>query len=194
TVPPPVQLWRLPTGTGQPRQLTSDSIVHSWGNIFPDGQRILFVGNEPEHGRRLYVQELSGGAPRPISPEGVDFSWHAISPDGKQVSAYGPDQMITLYPVAPGPAVRTPLSPSEEPIGWTADGQSLYVFRRGEIPARIYRANVSTGKKTLWREITPAETTGLESILRIQITPDERAWAYSSVLRLSTLYVATGLK
>ncbi|MGZ7077960.1 MAG: protein kinase domain-containing protein [Thermoanaerobaculia bacterium] len=194
TFPAPAQLWRLPTGTGQPVPLTADGIIHSWGNIFPDGQRILFVGNEPGHGRRLYVQPVSGGAPQPISPEGVDFSWHAISPDGKQAAAYGPDHTITLYPVTPGAPFRTPLSPIEEPIGWTADGQSLYVFRRGEIPARIYRANVRTGAKTLWRELVPPDSTGLESMLRIQITPDEQAYAYSSVVRLSTLYVATGLK
>ena len=94
--------------------------------------------------------------PRPISPEGVDIQWHAISPDGTRVAAYGPDQVITLYPVTPGPAVRTSLPLNDEPIDWTADGKSLYVFRRGEVPARIYRANVTTGQKTLWREIQPA--------------------------------------
>ena len=193
-VPAPAQLWRLPTGTGQPKLLTSDSIIHSWGNIFPDGQRILFLGNEPGRGRRLYVQDMIGGLPHPISPEGVDIQWHAISPDGTRVAAYGPDQIITLYPVTSGPAVRTSLPLDDEPIDWTADGKSLYVFRRGEIPARIYRANVLTGEKSLFREILPADTTGLASILRVQITPDERAYAYASVVRLSTLYVATGLK
>ena len=194
TFPAPAQLWRLPTGTGQPRRLTSDSLIHSWANIFPDGERVLFVGSEPGHARRLYVQRLSGGAPQPISPEGVDFSWHAISPDGTRVAAYGPDSIVTLYPVIPGPAIRTPLSAGDEPICWTADGQSLYVYHRGEIPTKIYRVNVKTGAKTLFRELVPADTTGLENLTRIQITPDERAFAYSSVVRLSTLYVATGLK
>jgi serine/threonine protein kinase/Tol biopolymer transport system component len=193
-VPAPAQLWKLPTGTGEPKPLTADAINHSWGNIFPDGLRILFLGNEPGHGRRLYVQEMAGGTPRPISPEGVDIQWHAISPDGTRVAARGPDQGIILYSVASGTAVRTPLPSDDEPIDWTADSKALYVFRRGEIPAMIYRADVATGQKILWRAIAPADTTGLQSILRIQITPDERAFAYSKVVRLSTLYLATGLK
>jgi WD40-like Beta Propeller Repeat len=43
----PSQLVLLPTGTGEQRPLTHDSIHHQGAAWTPDGKRIVFVGNEP---------------------------------------------------------------------------------------------------------------------------------------------------
>jgi serine/threonine protein kinase len=70
----PSQLVLLPTGTGEARQVTHDAIHHQGAAWTPDGKRIVFVGNEPGHGIRYYVQGLDGGAPQAITPENVSFT------------------------------------------------------------------------------------------------------------------------
>jgi hypothetical protein len=67
----PAQLVLLPTGTGEARPLTHDAIHHQGAAWAPDGKRIVFVGNEPSHRIRYFVQDLDGGRPRAITPENV---------------------------------------------------------------------------------------------------------------------------
>ena len=57
----PSQLRLLTTGAGEGKALTSDSINHAWAHWFPDGKRILFTGNEPGKGVRLYVLDVASG-------------------------------------------------------------------------------------------------------------------------------------
>jgi Tol biopolymer transport system component/predicted Ser/Thr protein kinase len=62
----------LPTGTGEQRELDTSGISPSQAATwFPDSQRLLFAGSEPDRGLRLYVQDVDGGTPRPIGPEGI---------------------------------------------------------------------------------------------------------------------------
>ena len=61
----------LPTGAGQARKLSLSGIACQWAKFFPDGRRILFVGNEKGRASRLFTVDLSGGKPRAITPEGV---------------------------------------------------------------------------------------------------------------------------
>ncbi len=70
----PSQLVLLPTGTGEARPLTHDGIHHQGAAWTPDGKRIVFVGNEPGHRIRYYVQSVDGGPPRAITPENVSFN------------------------------------------------------------------------------------------------------------------------
>ena len=101
----PSQLVLLPTGTGEARPLTHDGIHHQGAAWTPDGKRIVFVGNEPGHRIRYYVQSLDGGSPRAITPENVSYNNSdpvAISPDGKSVAVAGLDGKIVLYPLDQG--------------------------------------------------------------------------------------------
>ena len=192
---PPAQFILLPTGAGKPKALTHDSLNHLWASWFPDGQRFLFTGNEAGHAIRLYVQGLSGDAARPISPEGV-LSNGAISPDGQTVAAVGPDQQCYLYPVAAGggPRLVPGLQPGEAPAGWDTDGRSLYVFRSGELPAHVYRLDISTGKRTLWRDLQPSDPAGIDSIRGLLLSRDAKAYVYGYIRLLSDLYQVEGLR
>ena len=57
----PSQFRLLPTGAGEPRDITKDNVNHSWAHWFPDGKRILFSADEPGKGVRFYVYELASG-------------------------------------------------------------------------------------------------------------------------------------
>ncbi len=191
----PAQLVLLPTKAGDAQRLTHDSINHAWARWFPDGKRVLFSGNEPGHGVRLYVQDVDNGQPKAISPEGVHATAYVVSPDGQSIAAIGPDQLGYLYPVAGGEArpIRG-LEVGEQPIAWAQDGHSLFIYRPGELPAKVYRLDVATGQKTFLKQLMPNDPAGVETIGPILFTPDGKTCVYGYHRTLSDLYLVDGLK
>ncbi len=191
----PSQLLLTPTKAGEAKAVTNDSINHSWARWFPDGKHLLFSGNEPDHGVRLYVQDLAGGKPKPITPEGIHATAFSISPDGQQVAVIGPDQRGYLYPASGGEARPIQhLDPGEQPISWGADGHSLYIYRPGELPAKVFRLDLQSGQKILWKQLMPSDPAGVETIGPILITPDGKTCVYGYHRTLSDLYLVEGLK
>jgi Tol biopolymer transport system component len=192
---PSRRLVLLPTGVGQPRPLDTGKLNVFGGAFLPDGRRILFAANEPGHGPRVYVMDVDGGHPRAFTEGGITEG-AAISPDGKSVALCGPDRIAKIYPVDGSAARRiSGVEPNDVPFQWSADGKSLYVTRRGELPARIERLDLATGKKELWKELMPADRSGLIRIQEVFITPDGKSYAYGAARVLSSdLYLASGLK
>jgi eukaryotic-like serine/threonine-protein kinase len=191
----PSQLRLLTTGAGEAKALTKDNINHSWAHWFPDGKRILFSGNEPGKGVRLYVYDSAAGKSSPISPEGVSGTAFVISPDSQVVAGIGPDQKGYLYPVAGGePRVIPGLSPGEQPITFSSDGGSLYIYQPGELPARVDRLDLHSGQRTLWKQLMPSDPAGVETIGPILMTPDARTCVFGYHRMLADLYLVEGLK
>jgi hypothetical protein len=139
------------------------------------------------------VQDLSGGAPKPLTPENT---WAvAISPDGVLAAAVGPGQKVSLWPVAGGPPRTVVASePGDRPAGWTPDGRVLWAFRRGEIPASVYRLDLVRNTRELWKTLLPRDSVGVSSIGEFCITPTGHAYFYSYERVLSDLYIVTGLR
>ncbi|HET9406634.1 MAG TPA: protein kinase [Candidatus Sulfotelmatobacter sp.] len=191
----PSQFKLLPTGAGEPKELTKDNINHSWGHWFPDGKRILFTANEPGKGVRLYVYDVASGKSQPISQEGVNGTSFAISPDSQRIAAIGPDKHGYFYSPAGGdPIPIAGLNPGEQPITWSEDGRSLYIYQPGELPARVYRLDTQTGKRTLWKELMPYDPAGVENIGPILMTPDAKTCVFGYHRMLADLYLVEGLK
>ncbi|HTZ84022.1 MAG TPA: protein kinase, partial [Candidatus Acidoferrales bacterium] len=136
-VPSPLVLY--PTGVGDMKQLKDDGLNHIAGTFLPDGKRFVFTGTEAGHGARLYVESLDDAKPHAFSMEGI-ASGMVVSRDGTTVAARGPDQRIYLFPVNGGDAkVVANTEPGEFPTAWSADGRSLFVITRGQIPAQVFR-------------------------------------------------------
>ncbi len=191
----PSQFKLLPTGAGEPRDLTKDNVNHSWAHWFPDGKHILFSADEPGKGVRFYVYELASGKSQPISQEGVNGTAFALSPDAQQIAAIGPDQKGYLYPVAGGdPQLIAGFNQGEQPITWSGDGKSLYIYQPGELPARVYRLDIKTGQRTLWKELMPSDPAGVENIGPIYMTPDAKTCVFGYHRMLADLYLVEGLK
>ncbi|HEY3204353.1 MAG TPA: protein kinase, partial [Thermoanaerobaculia bacterium] len=189
------QFTLLPTGAGEPKLLPKSGVNCQAATWFPDGRRILISGNEPGHGSRLFVQDIPDGKPRAITPEGVNFIFHAVAPDGKSAVATGADRRIAIYPIEPGEPRAVPgMELDDIPLRWTADGNSLFVYRPSAPPLRIDTVDVKTGRRTLWKEIRPPDPSGVEQVGPIQIAPDETSYVYSYRRALDELYLATGLK
>jgi Tol biopolymer transport system component len=191
----PAQLVLLPTGPGEAKPLTHDSINHSRARWLPDGQRFLFSGKEPGHAARIYRQDSSEGKPVPISPEGIDPLVLVLSPDGQRVVGVGPDGKAYFYPVAGGEPLAIPgIELGEQPIQWSDDAKAIYFYKPGDLPAKVYRLDLSTGHKTLWKELMPSDSAGVSRIGPILITPDGKSCFYGYHRILSDLYLVEGLK
>ncbi len=185
----------LPTRAGEPKSLPGEPINYVDARWFPDGKHFLFSGNKPDHGVRLYVQDLAGGKPIAISPEGTYGLAYLISPDGQEVAAVGPDQRGYLYPVAGGDPRPIPnLAEGELPVAWSGGGRSIFVYRPAEIPAKVDRIELATGRRTLWKELRPSDPAGVEFIGPILMTADEKSYVYGYRRLLTDLYVVEGLK
>ena len=191
----PTQLKLLTTGAGEPKELTNDNVNRGFAHWFPDGKRILFSGNEPGKGVRLYVYELASGKSQAITPEGVNGTRFVISPDSQWVAGIGPDQKGYLYPVGGGePRMINGLIPGEQPITFSSDGRSLYLYQPGELPAKVDRLDLQTGKRTPWKQLMPSDPAGVENIGPILLTPDAKNCVYGYHRMLADLYLVEGLK
>jgi eukaryotic-like serine/threonine-protein kinase len=193
----PSQLVLLPTGTGETRSLTHDPIHHQAAAWTPDGKSIVFVGNEPGHHIRFYLQNVDGGVPRAITPENVGFSNFdqvTISPDGKSVAVAGGNGKIALYPSDGGvPRIVPKLADGFAPLRWCPDN-SLVVYQAGEVPVKILRVNVDTGEQILWRELAPANRTSLNLVFNIRVGSNCQSSAYGAEYIPSELWIADGLR
>ena len=118
-----------------------------------------------------------------------------LSGDGQFVADVGPDRKAYLSPVAGGEAKPVPgLQPEEVPTGWSSDGRALFVLARGEVPAQVYRVELTTGQRTFWKSVEPADAAGIDTIGRVMMSADNKAYVYSYVRTLSDLYLVEGLK
>jgi eukaryotic-like serine/threonine-protein kinase len=194
----PSQLFLLPTRAGEAKTVGHGQIsevISTHAEWFPDGRRVLFSATEAGHSARLYLQDIQGGVPKPISPEGTSPIGFALSPDALVVAAVGPDLKGYLFPIAGGEPRPIPgLAQEEVPIRWDVAGRSLYVYRPSELPARVYRLDVNSGKRTLWKELTPRDPAGVEYVGPVLPTPDGKAYVYGYRRLLSDLYLVDGLK
>jgi serine/threonine protein kinase len=191
----PAQLVLLPTGPGEVKPLTHDAINHSRAKWLPDGRRFLFSGKEPGHAARIYRQDSPEGRPVPVSPEGIDPLVVVLSPDGQQVIGLGPDGKAYFYPVAGGEPRAVPgIEPGEQPIQWSAEGKAIYLYKPGDLPAKVYRLDLATGHRTLWKELMPSDSAGVSRLGPIVVTPDGKSCLYGYHRVLSDLYLVERMK
>jgi Tol biopolymer transport system component len=189
------ELVLLPTGAGEMRRLPNDGLSLDRGDWIPDGKSIIETAREAGRGSRVYVRDIEGGRARPVTPEGFSFFRKTVSPDGRSFVARGSDQRIYLCPLGGGQPVPIPgLTSLDIPVQWSVGGRSLYVYRRGPPPARIFRVDVATGQKFLWRELAPADSAGVVDVVGVCLTPDGATYAYSYGQILSNLLVVEGVR
>jgi eukaryotic-like serine/threonine-protein kinase len=185
----------VPTGAGEPRQLTHDAVSYGVVQWSPDGKQLLASGIEAGHGARDYRIDLSSGDSKPITPEGV--AGVQISPDGKSTAVLGPDGKWGIWPLdGSGIHLIPELDLNYSLIGWSPDGGSVYVVssRIRERIAKVYRVNTTTGKMDLWRTFGAEVAAGVTAVAGPHLSSDGTAYAYVYVRVLSEAYVVTGLK
>ncbi len=183
----------LPTGPGEPKNLSTPGMRYDYVEWFPDGHRILFTANEPGKASRTYAQDVAGGAAVAITPEGVRGC--CISPDGNAfVTADGGKYFV--YDMARGESkLIAGVQPGERPMRWAADGRRIFLRgdAAGGLGYKIYRIDAVTGKREFLKEIGPPDPVGAQ-MLAAAIAPDGKSYAYSYQRDTANLYLVTGLQ
>jgi eukaryotic-like serine/threonine-protein kinase len=193
----PQRMTLLPIGPGQPRPVETgglENIQNGWERFIGNGPQIMVNSNERGNGVRCYALPVTAGAKATaLTPEGI--SCGPSSPDGKFIASDGPDSTIALYPVAGGaPRILAKTGTPFDPIQWSSDTVSLYGTHRGELPAKIYRLEIASGKETEIQQLRPAAPAGIVNVGPVFISRDGAHFAYSYCQILSTLYVISGLR
>jgi DNA-binding winged helix-turn-helix (wHTH) protein/WD40 repeat protein len=189
------QLVLLPTGAGTARRIERDGIEQYGHEIhwFPDGKQILFTGNLPGRAARCFVQSIEAGKPHPVTPEGIGFC--RISPDGKLIAANSAKMSeAQLFPVGGGATRPIPGLQPGESVAWTSDPNFLYVGQHGKSSIRVFRLNLLTGQRKLFKEMAVPDGPGVCDMTHILYSPDGRAYAYGYIRLLSDLYMVDGLR
>jgi serine/threonine protein kinase len=191
----PLESILLPTGAGESRKLTHAGVQLVRALWLPDNKRYTFIGNEKNRGLRLWVQNVEAEKPTPISPEGIRATQWVPSPDGKMVAAVQSDSKGYLFALDGGDPRAVPgFTDGDVPVGWTNDGQSIFVYNPGDLPAKVSRLNLATGRKQLWKTLMPADAAGITDLGPILITPDGKSYVYEYGRTLSDLYLVDGIK
>lgn len=187
----PRQLFLIPLGPGETKQITHDSIDRNYARFLPDGKNVAFTGTEPGHKSRIYVQAIDSGAARPISPEGV--SGFVPTADGKFV--FGFSDSVALYPVdgqgAPRPVPG--IHPDETIFSVSPDGRSALVGVLSSYSADVMRVDLASGRRELFKKIGPSDPAGV-ALYQAVFTPDGKYYAYTCGNALSQLYLVEGLR
>jgi eukaryotic-like serine/threonine-protein kinase len=188
------RLLLLPTGAGTAKEIDKGNIQQYWhgADWMPDRKQVIFSANLPGHAVQCFTQTVDGGKPRPVTPEGVVAC--LVSPDGKLLAGYHVGGGGWLYPIdgtQPRPILG--LLPGET-LDWSSDPRFLYVYQGKQVPVRVYRLNVLTGQRQLFREIIPPDIAGLGDISHVHFSSNGRACVYSYTRFLSELYLVNGLK
>ena len=149
-------------------------------------------GHEDGRAVRCYVQDVSGGPPRAITPEGTSQGF--VSPDGRSSSRRAA-ALSCLIP-ADGGAARpvAGATSNDQVIRWSGGGRSVFVSRSGEVPARVERLDVATGKREFLRTVGPSNLTGVLSVGPFAFTEEGKSYAYACRRMSSHLFLVEGAR
>jgi len=187
-------LLMLPTGVGEPRQISIGNLMCYSAVWLPDGTGVALAASEPGHGTRLYHLDLKTGQRRAFSPEGMDPVELHMHPQGDHAAGFTSEHGYQLWRLGDGDPMPVPwIGRDERLIRWSGDGRSIFVWRHNEVPALVHKIDVETGERTPWRELTPPDPTGIYRIGRLRMSADASAYAYTYYLQLIDLHVIEGL-
>jgi Tol biopolymer transport system component len=188
----PQQYTLLPTGAGEPKQVTHDAITHtipaSW---LPDSRHFLYTGSEPGHKQRAYLQDISGGPARAVTPEGLSAG--PVSPDGSHFVARDVAGNSLLYSLERSSApAKMNVAASERVHGWL-DTWHVYLSTP-PITTISYSLDVRTGKREILKRIAVPDPAGLDTLVPVIFARDGKHYVYTVGRLLSELQLVKGVK
>jgi eukaryotic-like serine/threonine-protein kinase len=192
-MPPENQkLLLIPTGAGEVKTLSAGKLHYTSARWLPKTQRVLVSASDDSGTVRTYSQEISGGEPKPVSPPDVGIVLAA--PDGKSFLGITPEKQYRIYPLDDGIGREVVgIAADEYPIQWLDDNRTLLVRRRPGIPVPVYKVDVVTGRRTLWKQFDVTDKVGVNGIGFISVSRDGAHYLYAPGHAFSVLYSVNGI-
>jgi hypothetical protein len=197
----PVHVSVVPV-SGLARQLDVGPMEDVRDGAFLNDGRLLLEIKRPGAPWAVHVGPAAGGPFVPYLPPGVHLIGpNLVSPTGDRVLVFKEGeggQICTLPPT--GTAACTPVPAAlrrdqvsqEQPAGWTADGRSLFVYRRFPVPVAIEKVDMASGRREPFMTLKPA-TAAVSGLINLFVTPSGTV-VYNYGRVRSSVYVISGLK
>lgn len=186
------KLMLIPTGAGEVQTLSAGNLRYDFARWLPETQRILVSASDGGGTIRTYSEEVSGGDLKPVSPPDVRIALAA--PDGNSFLGVTTEKQYRIYSLDDG-SVRevVGIAADEFPIQWLDDNRTLLVRRRAGIPAPVYKLDVVTGHRTLWKQFDAADKVGMVGITFISVSRNGVHYLYAPDHNFSVLYSVDGI-
>ncbi len=198
------QVMLIPTGADEQRPVThNNGVRHGVIGWLPDSSAVLYCD-----GKRTWLAPVDGRPPAPVTPEGW-VGTYLVSPDGKHVLASPPNEDSTMYSFSLDGREKVHYPALDlakwEPVGFhDATRVRVVPFQplgveAIRLPVPVYLLDLKSGKVEPWKEIgaevpRAGLTTNLSRGIRLAFSADGESYAFTYGNRLSTLYVAEGLR
>jgi hypothetical protein len=128
-----------------------------------------------------------------VTSEGTSHGF--VSPDGRSVIVDNSGGNLLLLSVEGGePRPVRGADARDEVIGWPGDGRSLVVRRVAEVPVRLERLDLSTGKREPIKTLGPTDLAGALQIGAVTLSDDGKSHAYSCFRSISHLFLVNGVR
>lgn len=190
----------IPTGPGPKRPISQPGYV-VWAGWVSPTRLILATAHQGNLVIRLH--DINTGEADAVETPG-SINWEPtfdpqmsadefqISPDGRRL-AIRTSGRIDILDLASKALHRVPGTLREYTMAGWGDRNDLLVYRIGDVPARVMRADISTGTLTPWLELAPLDRAGLWRVHPVRVSA-QGAYAYTTTQHLSDLYLITNLK
>ena len=187
----------LPDGRRGAKVFSLPNLFVTTAAWLPDGRRFLLTAAERDKDERVYLVDAESGDPKPLTPEGHTVPNGMRLVDAKRFVVRGPKGAVALWSIDGGePVAATGLRPNDLFHGAVGKDGIVWLRRggRGSLPAHIVRFDLATGKEEPWRDLSPADPTGIVDVITVRVAPDGSSYAFSYGRQLSDLYAIEGLK
>ena len=152
-------------------------------------------GPAPTRSPGSYIQDIETGKLEPIAEKGMLAA--LVSPDGRSILVGDPLGPYLVWPLDGGkPVAIEGLSREDRPIQWSADGRFLYLRGPDEAVLRIYRYNLATGRRELWKELAPRDPAGVIGVAtgrgELAMTPGRKGYVFTYWTAMRNLFLGGG--
>jgi hypothetical protein len=184
-------MFIYPTGAGEERSFEVPGFRHGDAFWTGRGDELILVGHQSDAPLQAFLYDPADGRLDPFTPENIDWGtlfYHRTLGLLTTRVDDGPMQIFSIH--GEEPRTLPGIEPSWAVVGWSEDGELLYLADLGKVPLPVLRYDVRTADVEPFVELMPSDVAGLIDIGPVAFTPSGDAYLYSYRQRLSTLYLA----
>jgi eukaryotic-like serine/threonine-protein kinase len=190
---PAARVQLVPVGAGQARMLHWDGLQPRWAQWLPDGQHILLSASNSSQMEATYLTDVNGSTPKQLQTGRVP--WSSVAPGSSSFVTFLNGAWVVRSISDNNSKAVAGIQVGEIPIAWASDPRHLFVQATTASGLSIYKVDVESGQRELWRTVTPKEQVGLRPMnIPTAITPDGRWMAFTYRTQLGQLYSSENLK